>query len=91
MRQRRRRRLDLAFHLGIGIAGLLMIVGGVVSGFGIENPRRRVEAVPTRGAATAGECGHGADADCAEGERRPDRWAATRPQPRRLEALDGSE
>ena len=45
-----------------------MIVGGVVSGFGIEDPKRRVEAVPTRGAATAGECGHGADADCAEGE-----------------------
>jgi EmrB/QacA subfamily drug resistance transporter len=56
-----------AFHLGIGIAGLLMIAGGIVSGFGIENPRRRVEAVPTRGAAIAGECGHGADADCAEG------------------------
>ena len=29
-----------AFHLGIGIAGLLMILGGIVSGFGIENPRR---------------------------------------------------
>jgi EmrB/QacA subfamily drug resistance transporter len=57
-----------AFHLGIGIAGLLMVVGGVVSGFGIENPRRRVEAVATRGAAQAGECGHGADADCADGE-----------------------
>jgi EmrB/QacA subfamily drug resistance transporter len=54
-----------AFHLGVGIAGILMIAGGVVSGFGIENPRRRVEAVPTRGAAAAGECGHGADADCA--------------------------
>jgi MFS family permease len=52
-----------AFHLGIGIAGLLMIVGGTVSGFGIENPRRKVEAVPTRGAAQAGECGHGAEAD----------------------------
>jgi hypothetical protein len=57
-----------AFHLGIGIAGLLMIAGGAVAGFGIENPRRRVEAVATRGAAAAGECGHGADADCAEGE-----------------------
>ena len=40
-----------------------MIAGGIVSGFGIENPRRRIEAVPTRGAAAAGECGHGADAD----------------------------
>ncbi|HEY2335088.1 MAG TPA: DHA2 family efflux MFS transporter permease subunit [Solirubrobacterales bacterium] len=55
-----------AFHLGIGIAGLLMIVGGAVSGFGIENPRRKTEAVPSRGSAQAGECGHGADADCAQ-------------------------
>ena len=30
-----------AFHLGIGIAGVLMIVGGAVSGFGIENPQRK--------------------------------------------------
>jgi len=49
-----------AFHLGIGIAGLLMIAGGVVSGFGIENPRRKVEAFATRGSAAAGECGHAA-------------------------------
>ena len=55
-----------SFHLGIGIAGLLMIAGGIVSGFGIENPRRRIEAVPTRGAAAAGECGHGSDADCVQ-------------------------
>jgi EmrB/QacA subfamily drug resistance transporter len=55
-----------AFHLGVLIAGLLMIAGGVVSGVGIENPRRRVEVVPTRGAAAAGECGHGADADCTQ-------------------------
>jgi EmrB/QacA subfamily drug resistance transporter len=52
-----------AFHLGTGIAGLLMIAGGIVAGIGIENPRRRVEAVPTRGAAAAGECGHSADGD----------------------------
>ena len=52
-----------AFHLGIGVAGLLMIAGGVVSGFGIENPRRRIEALPSRGSAQAGECGHGTDAD----------------------------
>jgi EmrB/QacA subfamily drug resistance transporter len=57
-----------SFHLGIAIAGLLMIAGGVVAGLGIENPRRREEpareAIPTRGAAAAGECGHGSDADC---------------------------
>ncbi|MBW8059573.1 MAG: MFS transporter [Solirubrobacterales bacterium] len=60
-----------SFHLGIGIAGLLMIVGGLVSWAGIENPRRRFEAVPAGGAVAAGECGHGADADCGEGEPAP--------------------
>ncbi|HWM62437.1 MAG TPA: MFS transporter [Solirubrobacterales bacterium] len=57
-----------AFHLGMAIAGLLMIAGGIVAGLGIENPRRRIEAVPTRGAAAAGECGHGTEADAATGE-----------------------
>jgi EmrB/QacA subfamily drug resistance transporter len=57
-----------AFHLGIGIAGLLMIVGGAVSGLGIENPRRAMQAVPSRGSAQAGECGHGSEADCAPPE-----------------------
>jgi len=47
-----------AFHLGLAIAGLLMILGGIVSWLGIENPTRKVEAVPAGGAATAGECGH---------------------------------
>jgi EmrB/QacA subfamily drug resistance transporter len=56
----------VAFHLGVLIAGLLMIVGGIVSWLGIENPERRVVAVPSRGSAAAGECGHGADADGAE-------------------------
>lgn len=55
-----------AFHLGIGIAGLLMIAGGVVSAVGIENPRHEVTAIPSRGSAQAGECGHGANADCGE-------------------------
>ncbi len=54
-----------AFHLGIAIAGVLMVVGGIVSAFGIENPTRSREALPSRGSAQAGECGHGADADCA--------------------------
>lgn len=53
-----------AFHLGVTIAGLLMIAGGIVSAIGIENPQRTVKAVPSRGSAQAGECGHGADADC---------------------------
>jgi EmrB/QacA subfamily drug resistance transporter len=60
-----------SFHLGIGIAGLLMILGGGVAGVGIENPKRRgVAAVPSRGSAQAGECGHSADCDQAgEGDR----------------------
>ena len=70
-----------AFHLGIGIAGVLMILGGVVAGAGIENPRRRVEAVPAGGAATAGECGHGVDADCAEPEPALPGGEAPEPEP----------
>jgi EmrB/QacA subfamily drug resistance transporter len=54
-----------SFHLGIGIAGILMILGGIVAGFGIENPRHQRKAIPSRGSAQAGECGHGTDADCA--------------------------
>jgi EmrB/QacA subfamily drug resistance transporter len=57
-----------AFHLGVVIAGILMIAGGVFAGIGIENPRRRTEAIPSRGSAQAGECGHAADADSAETE-----------------------
>lgn len=57
-----------AFHLGIGIAGVLMIIGGAVSGVGIENPKHQREALPSRGSAQAGECGHGADADCSPAE-----------------------
>ena len=68
-----------AFHLGVLIAGLLMIAGGVVAGIGIENPRREIAAVPTRGAAAAGECGHGVDADCAEPE--PLTAASESPEP----------
>jgi EmrB/QacA subfamily drug resistance transporter len=60
-----------AFHLGALIGGLLMITGGIVSGLGIENPRRRIEAMPSRGSAQAGECGHGADADCIDQKQLP--------------------
>ena len=34
-----------AFHLGALIAGLLMILGGIASGFGIEDPKRRTQGV----------------------------------------------
>ncbi len=55
-----------AFHLGVLIAGILMIAGGIVAGFGIENPKRHVDVVASRGSAQAGECGHSADCDCGE-------------------------
>ena len=40
-----------AFRLGIGIAGLLAILGGIVALVGIENPRRPVPAAMPHGAA----------------------------------------
>jgi EmrB/QacA subfamily drug resistance transporter len=70
-----------AFHLGVLIAGLLMIAGGIFAGIGIENPRRRVEALPSRGSAQAGECGHGADADCVDRKQLPPGGDAPEPEP----------
>jgi EmrB/QacA subfamily drug resistance transporter len=70
-----------AFHLGVLIAGLLMIAGGIVAGFGIENPKRKVEAVASRGSAQAGECGHGADADCTDQKQLPPGSEAPEPEP----------
>src|SRR4029077_15121070 len=69
-----------AFHLGVLIAGLLMIAGGIVAGFGIENRRRGVGAVASRGSAAAGECGHGADADCADQKPLPSGRGAPEPE-----------
>ena len=50
---------ERAFHLGMALAGGLMIIGGVVAGVGIVNPRKPVESQPENipRAATAGECG----------------------------------
>lgn len=55
-----------AFHLGIVIAGVLMILGGIASALGIENPTRTTESFPAGGAASAGECGHSSNCDCEE-------------------------
>ncbi len=45
------------FHLGIGVGAGLMIVGGVIAGIGIQNPKRKTEyGAPA--AAPAGECAH---------------------------------
>jgi hypothetical protein len=43
------------FHLGIGVGGVLMIIGGVVAGLFLRNPDRRTDQLSPR-AATAGEC-----------------------------------
>jgi EmrB/QacA subfamily drug resistance transporter len=51
---------ESAFHLAMVVNGILMIIGGVVAGLGIQNPRRRDEQIAPR-AAPAGEC-----ARCAE-------------------------
>jgi EmrB/QacA subfamily drug resistance transporter len=49
------------FHLGIAVAGSLMIIGGAIAGVGIQNPSRPAEEREAPRAATAGEC-----ARCAE-------------------------
>jgi EmrB/QacA subfamily drug resistance transporter len=48
---------EQSFHMGLGFAGMLMIVGGVIAGIGLRNPRREAEYDPP-GAAPAGECAH---------------------------------
>ena len=46
------------FHLGIGVGAALMIIGGIIAGIGIQNPRREAgrEEPQVPRAATAGEC-----------------------------------
>lgn len=64
-----------AFHVGIGLAGGLALLGGVISLIGIQDPRRRATSVPCEscpggalvGASTA--AGH-------DGEPRPEPAAA---------------
>jgi EmrB/QacA subfamily drug resistance transporter len=48
---------ERGFHLGMGLSGGLMIIGGVIAGIGLRNPERREEREPPL-AATAGDCGH---------------------------------
>jgi len=44
------------FRLGIGVGGMLMILGGVIAGIGLRNPREPGEERHAPLAATAGEC-----------------------------------
>lgn len=66
-----------SFRLGIGIAGILMILGGIVAGLGVQNPKRRMEAIPSRGSAQAGECGHSSEADCRQEQQQQEKATAT--------------
>jgi EmrB/QacA subfamily drug resistance transporter len=50
---------ESGFHLGMGVAGALMICGGLISALGIQDPKRRREPGPTPRAVPAGECGRG--------------------------------
>jgi EmrB/QacA subfamily drug resistance transporter len=65
-----------AFHLGVLIAAVLMIAGGIASGLGIENPKRKTAAIPAGGNAPAGECGHSPDCDSTDNRQKPQRSAA---------------
>ena len=46
-----------SFQLGMALAGVLMVVGGVIAGIGLRNPERREAREPPL-AATAADCGH---------------------------------
>jgi EmrB/QacA subfamily drug resistance transporter len=46
------------FHVGLAVAGVLMILGGVTAGIGIRNPERPGPARAAPVAAAAGDCGH---------------------------------
>jgi EmrB/QacA subfamily drug resistance transporter len=66
---------ERSFHLGIEVGGLLMIVGGVIAGIGLRNPRRAEadtsEHLPPA-APVAGECGrHPEDGDAAPHAEEP--------------------
>jgi len=46
---------ESSFHLAMVVNGILMIIGGLVAGIGIQNPRREDDWIAPR-AAPAGEC-----------------------------------
>ena len=66
---------ESGFDLAMMLSGTLMIVGGVIAGFGIQNPRRPGPERQVPLAATAGECARcaedGHDREHAGHEREP--------------------
>jgi EmrB/QacA subfamily drug resistance transporter len=69
-----------AFHLGVLIAGMLMIAGGVASGFGIEDPRRRPPSSPfSPDGDTKGKLGEGGGGQ--GGSERPAESGSEAPSP----------
>jgi EmrB/QacA subfamily drug resistance transporter len=67
-----------SFHLGIGAGGMLMIVGGVIAGIGLRNPKRETE-YEAPGAVPAGECAHCPDHLDGAGEPEPEREPVAEP------------
>jgi hypothetical protein len=59
-----------AFHVGIGIATVLVALGGVLGLVGIRNPRRRVEAEDCPGGQLAGVPKEGARQSPCDWQRR---------------------
>ncbi len=73
---------ESSFHLGMAIAGALMILGGIVAGIGIRNPERRKPHEDTAGrAASAGESGRCPGDPAGHGMDDPDREPAAEPAP----------
>jgi EmrB/QacA subfamily drug resistance transporter len=63
-----------AFRLSVAVGALLMILGGVISAVGIQNPKRRPAPALAPRAATAGECARTArlrDPEPVPGELEP--------------------
>ena len=63
-----------AFRLGIGVSGVLVVAGGVISALWIRNPRRKVAAAECPGGAICG-----ASEDVGRGEPQAPR--TTQPEP----------